>query len=92
MKRKQKIFNFNGEMVKRWRIERGLSQGELAKLLKTQTNFIQNIELGNDLFVGSLCRIAAALNVHPKEFFVQAQDIELESFLAAKRRKGEKDE
>ncbi len=55
------------------RLELGLTQNELAGRVHIPQSNLSNIEKGKrDLTVSTLRRIAAAMNVHPRDFFAEA--------------------
>ena len=59
-----------GEFIKNKRIERGLSQGEAAKLIGISQAAYSRYELGHrDPGLNMMRAIAKALHFHPSEFF-----------------------
>ena len=57
------------------RLEKGLTQVELAHQIRIPQSNLSNIEKGKqDITVSTLRRIATALNIHPGEFFVDLND------------------
>ena len=68
--------NFEEEMnaiigrIRKIRIEKGISQLELANIANFSQSFLANVESGKKKpSVMTILRIAEALNVNPREFF-----------------------
>ena len=53
--------------IRKIRIEKGISQQELANIANFSQSFLANVESGKKK--PSILRIAEALNVNPREFF-----------------------
>ncbi len=62
-----------GERVKHFRIQRGMTQQELADRAGTETSRICRVEKGGheNMQVGNLIRLAEALEVHPGELIAE---------------------
>jgi transcriptional regulator with XRE-family HTH domain len=57
-----------GERIKSERLARQLTQGALAQLIETHQSVVSRIEFGDqNLTIGTLFRVAAALNVNAAE-------------------------
>lgn len=66
----QVIINEFGDNLRRIRLEKNLSQEELAHLAEVSTNTISRIELGtNAPGLVMIVRLAEALEVNPGELF-----------------------
>ena len=56
--------------IRKIRIEKGISQQELANIANFSQSFLANVESGKKKpSVMTILRIAEALNVNPREFF-----------------------
>ncbi|WP_432775589.1 helix-turn-helix domain-containing protein (plasmid) [Limosilactobacillus reuteri] len=55
--------------IKKLRIEKGLSQGQLAEKANVSIRTIQQLEAGNDVSISTLSLIAGALGVEVKKLF-----------------------
>lgn len=56
--------------IRKIRIEKGISQQELANIANFSQSFLANVESGKKkTSVLTILRIAEALNVNPREFF-----------------------
>ena len=70
--------------IRKIRIEKGLSQQELANMANFSQSFLANVESGKKKpSVMTILRLAEALNVNPREFFPEnttdsAEDIKKE--------------
>lgn len=62
-----------GKKIESLRLRRGMSQGELAKLIKTSQNTIHKIESGETKRSGFIPAIAAALGCQTEELLSSAQ-------------------
>jgi transcriptional regulator with XRE-family HTH domain len=59
-----------GKNIKRFRLQRKLSQADLAEKAGVSITFISNIERGNNYpLAGTVCNLAKALNVEVWEVF-----------------------
>jgi transcriptional regulator with XRE-family HTH domain len=59
-----------GKNVKYFRLQRGLSQADLAEKAEISITFVSNIERGNNYpLAGTVCNLAKALNVEVWELF-----------------------
>jgi transcriptional regulator with XRE-family HTH domain len=59
-----------GKNIKYFRLQRGLSQSDLAEKAGVSITFISNIERGNNYpLAGTICNLAKALNVEVWELF-----------------------
>jgi transcriptional regulator with XRE-family HTH domain len=59
-----------GKNIKYFRLQRGLSQADLAEKAGVSITFISNIERGNNYpLAGTICNLAKALNVEVWELF-----------------------
>ncbi len=64
-----------GEGLRRWRESRGLSQAQLATILRTSQAAVARMEGGGvEPRLGTLCRLSQALGV---EFVVSGEDVEV---------------
>jgi transcriptional regulator with XRE-family HTH domain len=70
--------------IRKIRIEKGISQQELANIANFSQSFLANVESGKKKpSVMTILRLAEALNVNPREFFPEnttdsAEDIKKE--------------
>lgn len=63
------------ERIKKIRIEKGVSQLELANTANFSQSFLANVESGKKKpSVMTIIRIAKALNVNPREFFPEQEE------------------
>ncbi len=61
--------------IKEIRIEKGVSQLELANIANFSQSFLANVESGKKKpSVMTIIRIAKALNVNPREFFPEQEE------------------
>jgi transcriptional regulator with XRE-family HTH domain len=59
-----------GKNIKYFRLQRGLSQADLAEKAGVSITFISNIERGNNYpLAGTICNLAKALNIEVWEIF-----------------------
>jgi len=66
----RELKNTLGKNIKFFRFRRQISQADLAEKANISVTFLSNLERGNNFpQAGTLCRLAAALNVHVWELF-----------------------
>jgi transcriptional regulator with XRE-family HTH domain len=59
-----------GKNIKHFRLQRGLSQADLAEKAGVSITFVSNIERGNNYpLAGTICNLTKALNVEVWELF-----------------------
>jgi transcriptional regulator with XRE-family HTH domain len=59
-----------GKNIKYFRLQRGLSQADLAEKAGISITFVSNIERGNNYpLAGTICNLAKALNIEIWELF-----------------------
>jgi transcriptional regulator with XRE-family HTH domain len=59
-----------GKNIKYFRLQRGISQSDLAEKASISITFVSNIERGNNYpLAGTICNLAKALNVEVWELF-----------------------
>lgn len=64
-----------GENVRRLRLSRGLTQDELAEAAGVAVRFLGGVERGQENpSLSVLGKVAAELNVHPRELFQEPAD------------------
>lgn len=63
-----------GEAIRRLRVERGISQEDLAHLSGLDRSYMGGVERGErNLGVANVIRIAHSLNLRPSELFAEAE-------------------
>lgn len=63
------------DRIKRIRLEKGVSQLELANTANFSQSFLANVESGKKKpSVMTIIRIAKALNVNPRDFFPECEE------------------
>ena len=75
MSRGDDLFDRFGRILRRLRLERGLSQEQLAELAGVHRNYIGDLERGlKSPSLAVITRLALALHLRPHELVRQAED------------------
>ena len=65
----QRFYTSVGQRIREIRLEKGLSQGEIARRIGSYQQNIARAEAGTNLTLDVLYRLAVALDVEPAAFF-----------------------
>ena len=69
MSEEQLFFAQVGERIREVRLAKGLSQGDVAKAIRSYQQNVARSEAGTNLTLDVIFRLALALDVEPVEFF-----------------------